>query len=91
MLVQISKLLDIFRTGCVCFCDPYGPPFSMKNNAFTALVKNGGLMTEWEYVPPAKLRTAGVEPIKSKPLSLKELDLIFIKVRTTLVDRCALS
>ena len=79
---RIVQLLDIFRTGCVCFADPTGPPTSMKINAFTALCKNGGLMTEWTFEP--KPAPSGAVPLPTaltaRALSIKEIDLIFIKV-----------
>ena len=89
----VVKLLDIFRTGCVCFCDPTGPPFSMKINAFTALCKSGGLADPWEFDPssldggkrpPLGTLSRKLPVIKSKGLTLKEIDLIFIKVRSPL-------
>ena len=52
----------------------------MKNNAFTALIQNGGLVSAWEFVPDSAAKAAGVQNVMSKPLSLKDLDLIFIKV-----------
>ena len=101
---HVVQLLDIFRTGCVCFADAMGPPFCMKINAFTALCKNSGLTEPWEFVPPddngqeaagrrppvgapapnAAAAAAATPPqlrrAMSKGLSLKEIDLIFIKV-----------